>query len=100
MHRGGGRDDRNREFMLVTPSNINIPVFIGKAFNSNPYLQFNNAIRQLLLAQGTDGDQILVILDRVEKMCSNTFINDMLTEFAIIFSLRLRNSTGQLRRHC
>ena len=35
-YRGGGRDDRHKEFTLVNPRNINILVFIGKALNSNP----------------------------------------------------------------
>ena len=65
---GGYGDDKRKEFTLVNPRNINIPIFTGKALNANPYLPFNNAIRRLILAQGADGEQLLHILDKVEKM--------------------------------
>ena len=34
----GSRDDRSKEFTLVNPRNINIPVFTGKSLTTNPYL--------------------------------------------------------------
>ena len=76
----GGRDDRGKEFSLVNPRNINIPMFTGKSLNINPYLPFNNAIRRLILAQGADGDVLLTILDKVEKMGGATFTNEVLAE--------------------
>ena len=39
-NRGGGREDRNREFTLVNPRNISIPVFIGKNLNVTPLSTF------------------------------------------------------------
>ena len=41
---------------------------------------FNNAIRRLILAQGAEGDTLLIILDKVEKMGANTFTNELFTE--------------------
>ena len=83
---GGGRTDRSKEFILVTPRNISIPTFTGKTLNSNPYLPFNNAIRRLVMAQGADGDTLLIILDKVEKMGTNTFTNDMRKELTGVYS--------------
>lgn len=67
-HGGGSRDDKRKEFALVSPRNINIQIFTGNALNINPYLPFNNAIRRLIFAQGVDGEELLYILDKVEKM--------------------------------
>ena len=85
-NRGGGHTDRSKEFTLVNPLNISIPTFTGKTLNSNPYLPFNNAIRRLVMAQGADGDTVLTILDKVEKMGTNTFTNQMLKELTGIYS--------------
>ena len=52
---GGRREDKGKEFTIVNPRNITIPIFTGKALNTNPYLFFNNAIRRLIMAQGADG---------------------------------------------
>ena len=79
----GGRDERGREFTLVNPRNINIPIFSGKSLNINPYLPFNNAIRRLILAQGVDGEVLLGVLDKVEKMGGATFTNELLAELTI-----------------
>ena len=79
----GGREDRGKEFALVNPRNINVPIFTGKSLNVNPYLPFNNAIRRLILAQGAEGDTLLTILDKVEKMGANTFTNELLIELKI-----------------
>ena len=84
VYRGGRRDDRSKEFTFVNPRNVNIPTFIGKALNTNPYLFFNNAIRRFIMAQGADGDTLVIILNHVEKMGPNTFINDMLQELIAI----------------
>ena len=83
---GGGRqDDKGREFTLVNPRNITIPTFTGKAFNTKPYLLFNNAIGRLTMAQGAGGDTLLTILNKVKKQGPNTFTNDMLQELITIY---------------
>ena len=61
-----------------------IPIFTGKSLNNNPYLPFNNAIRRLTLAQGVDGEELLHILDKVEKMGGNTFTNELLKDLITV----------------
>ena len=78
--KGGGRGDKSKEFILVNPRNIDIAIATGKSFDTNPYLPFNNAFRRLIMAQGADGDRLLGVLDKIEKMGSATLINDMLRE--------------------
>ena len=52
----GGRDGEKRdysEFRLVNQRNIIITTFTGRNPNINPYVAFNNAMRRLMLVQGT-----------------------------------------------
>ena len=81
---GGGRDDKRKEFALVNPRNINIRIFTGKTLNINPYLPFNNAIRRFIDAQGVDGEELLYILDKVERMGANTSTNELLKDFTVV----------------
>ena len=77
--RAGGRfDERGREFSLVKSSNIIIQVFSGKNLNNNPYLPFNKSLKRLIYNHGADGEQLLEILEGVEKYGSTKFDNDKL----------------------
>ena len=65
----------------MNPRNIIIiNIFIGRNANSNPYMPFNNSLRRLMLAQGSDGEVLLQILDKVETMGINKYINELLQE--------------------
>ena len=74
----GGEDRRSREFQLVNPRNINIAQFIGKQFNTNPYMPFNNGIRNFIMTQGQDGEELLEILNHVETYGGEKFTNKYL----------------------
>ena len=77
--RAGGRsDERGREFSLVKSSNIIIQTFSGKNLHSSPYLPFNKSLRRLIYNQGADGEQLLEILDSVEKYGAMKFDNEKL----------------------
>ena len=74
--RAGGRaDDRGREFSLVKSSIIIIQIVSGKNLNSNPYLPFNKSLKSLICNQGADGEQLLDILEGVEKYGATKFDN-------------------------
>lgn len=73
------------EFMLVNPRNITNTNFIGRNLNSNPYMLFSNSLRRLILAHGSDGELLLQILDKVETMGTNKYINELLQEVVKVY---------------
>ena len=75
-------EDKNKEFRLVNPKDIVIEVFIGKNLQSNSYMKFNNQIRRLVLAMGQEGEEVVVILNEVEKRGSNKYTRGDLARFA------------------
>ena len=81
----GGEDRRGREFQLATPRNINIVQSTGKQLSSNPYMPFNNAIRNLILTQGQDGEELIEALDLVESSPGEKIISNYLDN---LFKLR------------
>ena len=81
----GRYDNRiDREFQLVNHRNINIVPFSGRNLTTNPYLPFNNSLRRLILVQGKAGDDLLEILDDVEKMGAEKFTKEDLEDLAWI----------------
>ena len=66
-HRAGGDNDRAKEFSFVNPRNITIFTFTSKSLQTNPYLTFSNQLRRLILTMGADGEDLLELLDLVEK---------------------------------
>ena len=74
----GRGDDRSREFSLVKSSNIIIQTFSGKNLNNNPYLPFNKSLKRLIYNQGADGEELLEILEGVEKFGATKFDNTKL----------------------
>ena len=66
---------KRNEFNLVNPRNITITQFSGRNLNTTPYIPFNNSIRRLTLAQGSDGELLLKILDGVEALGHTTLTN-------------------------
>lgn len=81
---GNGRYDNtnDRKFQLVNYRNINILPFSGRNLSTNPYLPFNNSLRRLILVQGKAGDDLLQILDDVEKLGAEKFTKEDLEELA------------------
>ena len=66
---------KRNEFTLVNPRNITITPFSSRNLNTTPYIPFNNSIRRLTLAQGSDGELLLKILDGVEALGPTKFTN-------------------------
>lgn len=66
---------RKNEFTLANPRNITIVFLFGRNLNTNPYLPFNKAIRRLILSQGSDGDVLLRILDKMEVLGATNYDN-------------------------
>ena len=66
--RAGGDEDKSKEFRLVNPRNITIITFIVKNVSSNPYLVFKNKLRRVIFAMGEDGEELIDVLDQVEKI--------------------------------
>ena len=58
---GEGGDRKGREFQLVNFRNVNVGQFTGKQLNVNPYVPFSSGIRNLILTQGDDGEELLEI---------------------------------------
>ena len=81
----GGEDRKGKEFQLVNHRNLNIVQFTGKQFSSNPYMPFNNAIRDLILTQEQDGEELIEILELVESFGGEKIINNYLDN---LFKLR------------
>ena len=79
---GGGR---KHEFALVSPRNVTITTFTGRNLHTNPYMPFNNALRRLMLAQGQDGEMLLQVLDKIEKLGNNKYTNEQLTELGKVY---------------
>ena len=93
----GGDDRRGREFQLVNPRKITITIFTGKQLNTNPYMPFNNAIRNLILTQGHDGEELLEVLDHIESFGGESLqINTWI--ICIHNDQRYMNMLGQLKR--
>ena len=74
-------DEHSKEFRLVNPRNITITTFIGKNLHNNPYFIFNNQLRRLILIMGKDGDELLEILDVMEKLGGRKFTRQLLAEY-------------------
>ena len=66
---GGRSEGGGREFSVVKYSNIIIQVFSGKNLNNNnnPYLPFNKSLKRLIYNRGANGEQLLEILEGVDK---------------------------------
>ena len=79
---GGGR---KQEFALVNPRNITITTFTGRNLHTNPYMPFNNALRRLILAQGQDGEVLLKVLDKIEKLGASRYTNEQLEELIKVY---------------
>ena len=80
-----GDDKKRREFLLAKSSNINITAFIGFNLEKNPYIPFNKAIRNLILAQGEDGEELLKVLDHIETYGDQKFTSANLRALAYIY---------------
>ena len=80
--RASGDKDFGKEFRLASPRNIIINTFIGKNLHSNPYFIFNNQIRRLIMTMGKDGDELLEILDEIEKLGNQKLTKGQLERFA------------------
>ena len=76
---------KKSDFILVNPRNIIINVFTGRSLHSNPFLPFNNSIRRLILAQGSDGEMLLKMFDKVEIMGITEHTNEQLQDVASIY---------------
>ena len=81
----GKSGTRKNEFIFVNPRNIIINMFTGRNLHSNPYMPFNNSIRRLILAQGSDGEMLLKMLDKVETMGTDKYTNEQLREFISVY---------------
>ena len=75
-------EDRGREFILSKSSSIIIQSFSGKSLSSNPYLPFNKYLKRLIYNQGAEGEQLLQILEGVEKYGAFKFDNNKHAELA------------------
>ena len=53
---------------MKNPDKIIVPVFTGSYLSNRPYMPFNNFIKRLILSQGSDGEILLKILDKVEAL--------------------------------
>ena len=62
------RKEPTENFSLSTIEILISRPFSGRNLTTNPYLLFNNSLRRLILVQGKAGDDLLEILDDVEKM--------------------------------
>lgn len=71
--RDNGDDDNGREFRLVNLRNVSVTPFTGKNLQANPYIKFNNHIRRLILTLRSDGEELVAILNKVEKFCNNKY---------------------------
>ena len=67
---GNGRYDNrsDKEFQFYNHRNTNIVTFSGRNLIIKPSLPFNNSLSRLILVQGKAGDDLLEILDDVEKL--------------------------------
>ena len=72
-------------FILVNLRNIIVTPFSGRSLNATPYLPFNNAIRRLIFVQGSDGEVLLKVLDKIEALgptkLTNEELNAMITRY-------------------
>ena len=73
--KGFGYGNKRVEFTLVKSSNITISIFSGSNLNAQPYLIFYKSIKRLIYNQGSDGEQLLEILEGVEKFGAIKFDN-------------------------
>ena len=48
-------------------------------------MPFNNALRRFIFAQGSDGEVLHKMLDKVEKMGTNKYFNDILSEVIKVY---------------
>lgn len=71
----GGKDKSGREFQFVNPRNVIVTQLVGKQLNTNPYMPVNNAVRNVTLTQGQDGEELLEVLDIVESFGDEKFSN-------------------------
>ena len=100
---GNATYTNNKEFILVNPRNVTVQTFSGTNLHTRPYMPFNKAMRQLMRAQGGDGELLLKMFDQVEKWGSVPFDNDQLnalatqypivTQFNIAIQTALENYT-------
>ena len=72
----GRSANKRTEFALVNPRNINIVTFNGNNVHNTPYMAFNNSIRRLILAQGSDGALLFKVLDKIEALGDTKFTNE------------------------
>lgn len=70
---------------ICSPEKHNHYIFVGKYIHSNQYLMFNNQIREFISTMGQDGEELLDILDEVEKLCGTKFDKAHLSNVATAF---------------
>ena len=80
--RSNGYIGKRSEFVIVKASNLTVPIFSGTNLANNPFLPFYKAMRRLIYAQGEDGEQLLLLLDVVEKLGKEAFTNEQFQELA------------------
>ena len=64
-------NDSDNEFKLVNSRNVTVSIFTSKNLTTNSYMLLNNQVRRLVVTMGEDGEQLLKILDEVEKFDKN-----------------------------
>ena len=75
----GGRHGRDyREFSLVSPNKVVVPILSGINLQNKPYMPFNKAVRRLIQTQGPRGVVLLSILDDVETYGAEPHDDDKL----------------------
>lgn len=65
-------------FKLHPRRNANIVQVIGQQFISNQGVPFNNAISNVVMTQGEDGEELFDSFDHIESYGGEGFINDYL----------------------
>ena len=82
----------------MNPRNITIFAFTGKSLQINPYLAFNNQLRRLIVTMGVDGEDLLELLDLVEKRGKYKVSKQLLVKMAKEYQ-KYTNTTDPSRQH-
>ena len=78
---GQMRNLHNKEFSLVSPNKIIVPMLSGTNLHNKPYMPFNKAKRKFIRTQGQSGIVLLQIFDDVEKYGAELYTNNKLVAF-------------------
>ena len=76
------RDNYHREFTLVSPNKIIVPVFAGAHLSSKPYMPFNKAIKKFIKTQGAKGMNLTSLLGNVETYGDKPYDHNKLMALA------------------